>query len=69
MIQGKLRPDLVIVKNNKATIINNTVLFENRMEVMNEARQQKLHKYQDLARALCTRFLVHWDPGTLRMIK
>jgi hypothetical protein len=31
-IQGNLRPDLLIVKNNKATIITSTVPFEKRME-------------------------------------
>jgi hypothetical protein len=51
-IQGNLRRDLVIVKNNKATIIDITISFENRMEVLTEARQRKVNKYDALARTI-----------------
>jgi hypothetical protein len=55
-IQGNLRPDLVIVKNNKATIIDITMPFENRMKALTEARQCKVSKYEVLARALNNTF-------------
>jgi hypothetical protein len=44
-MHSKLRPDLVIVKNNKATIIDITIPFENRIEELTAARQQKINKY------------------------
>jgi diphthamide synthase (EF-2-diphthine--ammonia ligase) len=74
VVLGNLRSDLVIVKNNKATIIDITVPFENRMDALNQARLLKLQKYEDLARALSGRFaevkvdaivlgsLESWDP-------
>jgi hypothetical protein len=49
-IQGNLRPNLVIVSNNKAIIINITITVPNTMEAMTETRQHKLRKYEDLER-------------------
>jgi hypothetical protein len=46
----------VIVKNNKATNIDITMPFENRIEALTDARQQKINKYAALARILNTRF-------------
>jgi hypothetical protein len=71
-IQGNQRPDLVTVKNNKATIIDITVPFENRVEALTDARQQKINKYVALARnnrfnevkvdAIVLISLGTWDP-------
>jgi hypothetical protein len=44
VIEGNLRPDPVIAKNNKATIIDITKPFENRLEALTAARQQKINK-------------------------
>jgi hypothetical protein len=79
-IEGNLRPDLVIVKNNKATIIDITIPFENRLEALTTARQQKVNKYAALARTLNTRYhevkvdaivlgsLGTWDPENDRLM-
>jgi hypothetical protein len=56
VVQGNLRLDLVVVKNNKVIIIDITVPFENKMEALNQARLLKLQKYEDLPRALSGRF-------------
>jgi hypothetical protein len=81
VVLGNLRPDLVIVKNNKATIIDITVPFENRMEALNQARLLKLQKYEDLARAPSGRFaevkvdtivlgsLGSWDPENDKVMR
>jgi hypothetical protein len=81
VILGNLKPDLVIVKNNKATIIDITVPFENRMDALNQARLLKLQKYEDLARALSGRFaevkvdaivlgsLGSWDPENDKVMR
>jgi hypothetical protein len=70
-----------IVKNNKATIIDITVPFENRMEALNQARLLKLQKYEDLARAPSGRFaevkvdaivlgsLGSWDPENEKVMR
>jgi hypothetical protein len=71
---GNLRPDLVVANNTTATIIDITVPFENRPAALEEARREKRRKYEDLARALRSRFpevkvdaivlgaLGTWDP-------
>jgi hypothetical protein len=41
-VEGNLRPDLVIVNNDKATIIDITIPFDNRIEALTAARQQKI---------------------------
>jgi hypothetical protein len=81
VVLGNLRPDLVIVKSNKATIIDITVPYENMMEALNQARLLKLQKYEDLARALSGRFaevkvdaivlgsLGSWDPENDKVMR
>jgi hypothetical protein len=80
-IQGNLRPDLVIVKNSKATIIVITIPFENRMEALTEASQHEVSKYDALARTLYKRLnevkvnaivlgsLGTWDPENDKLMK
>jgi hypothetical protein len=80
VIEGNLRPDLVIVKNNKATIIDITIPFENRLEALTAARPEKINKYAALARTLHARYhevkfdaIVHgslgtWDPENDRLM-
>jgi hypothetical protein len=46
----------VIVRNNTAIIIDVTIPFENRMVALEQARQDKRQKYDDLARAFSGRF-------------
>jgi hypothetical protein len=76
-----VRPDLVIVKKNTATIIDITIPSENRVEALTEARQHKVNKYAALARTLNNRFnevkvddivlgsLGAWDPENDRLMK
>jgi hypothetical protein len=80
-VYGGMRPDLVTARNNEATIIDVTIPFENRMVALEEARRDKLRKYDDLARALRSRFsevkvdaivlgsLGTWDPKNDKVIK
>ncbi|KDR10762.1 hypothetical protein L798_15393, partial [Zootermopsis nevadensis] len=80
-VQGHLRPDLIIAKDNKAMIIDITIPFENRIEAMKEARQWKIEKYKDLARAMSGRFeevdvdaiilgsLGSWNPENDKVMK
>ena len=80
-VVGTLRPDLVIVRNGSATVIDVTIPFENRLEALAEARRVKCEKYQPLAEALSTRstnvsveaFVVgslgSWDKGNDTLMK
>ena len=80
-VVGNLRPDLILVKNNKASIIDITIPFDNRMGAFEEARRAKEEKYAGLAEALHTRYstvevdaivvgsLGSWDPANDRIMK
>ena len=80
-VVGTLRPDLVIVRNGSATVIDVTIPFENRLEALAEARRVKCEKYQPLAEALSTKFtnvsvealvvgsLGSWDKGNDMLMK
>ena len=80
-VNGNLRPDLVLVKNNNAIIIDVTVPFENRMDAFCEAREGKKQKYENLAHALRTKYaevkvdafvvgsLGAWDPDNDILMK
>ena len=80
-VNGNLRPDLVLVKNNNAIIIDVTVPFENRMDAFCEAREGKKQKYENLAQALRTKYaevkvdaivvgsLGAWDPDNDILMK
>ncbi|GLV33528.1 hypothetical protein CBL_20257 [Carabus blaptoides fortunei] len=47
-----LRPDLVMAKGKTAIIVDVTVAFENRLEALGAARQEKIRKYEPLANHL-----------------
>jgi hypothetical protein len=55
-INGNMRQELVIAKDNKATIIDITNQFENRIDALKQARLDKLLKYDNLTRTLRSRF-------------
>jgi hypothetical protein len=71
----------VIVKNNKATNIDITIPFENKIDALTDARQQKINIYAALVRNLNTRFnevkvdaivlgsLGTWDQENDRLMK
>jgi hypothetical protein len=80
-MNGNMRPDLVIARNNTANIIDVTIPFENRMVALGQDRQDKLQKYDDRGRALRSRFsevkvdaivlgsLGTWDPLNDKVMK
>lgn len=75
-----LRPDLIIARNLKATIIDVAVTFENQMEALQAARELKITKYAPLRAALLATYtqvdieavivgaLGSWDPKNDRFI-
>lgn len=81
VVEGNLRPDLVLVKDGNAVILDVTIPFDNRTEAFGEARQAKQVKYQGLAEALSTRYqkvevdaivlgsLGSWDPENDKVFK
>lgn len=76
----RLRPDLVITKNQRATIIDITIPFDNRLEAFQAAREEKLNKYAPIRTALLADYtqvdievvivgaLGSWDPANNRLI-
>lgn len=81
VVEGNLRPDLVLVKDGNAVILDVTIPFDNRTDAFGEARRAKQEKYQGLAEALSTRFqkvevdaivlgsLGSWDPENDKIMK
>lgn len=56
VVEGNLRPDLVLVKDGNAVILDITIPFDNKADAFSEARRAKQEKYRGLAEALSARY-------------
>jgi hypothetical protein len=75
------KPDLVLVQDNKAAIVDITIPFENRREALTASRLEKEEKYQVLAQSLRAKYAIvsveafivgalgTWDLGNERLLK